>query len=82
MHGKTVYTLAGCPTPGVYGDNCSLLCPRNCQQDRCDIVEGTCLGCILGFKGDRCNKSKAYCVLFLLTIARLKEIDTLAHSFK
>nr|XP_022307841.1 uncharacterized protein LOC111113842 [Crassostrea virginica] len=34
----------GCPSPGYYGENCSLECPQNCQDGYCDIVEGTCFG--------------------------------------
>nr|XP_022309660.1 multiple epidermal growth factor-like domains protein 10 isoform X2 [Crassostrea virginica] len=44
----------GCHTQGRYGENCSIPCPQNCQEGRCDIVEGTCLGCINGYHGPRC----------------------------
>ncbi|XP_078330391.1 uncharacterized protein LOC144624460 [Crassostrea virginica] len=44
-----------CPSPGYYGDNCSLDCPQNCQDGYCDSVEGTCLACKPGFIGPRCD---------------------------
>nr|XP_022300287.1 uncharacterized protein LOC111108596 [Crassostrea virginica] len=47
--------VIGCP-PQKYGDNCSLSCPQNCQEGHCDIVEGTCLGCVTGYNEPRCNK--------------------------
>lgn len=47
--------LLGCPTPGYYGENCSLYCPRNCQEGHCNIVDGTCLGCVGGYSGQYCN---------------------------
>ncbi|XP_078330388.1 uncharacterized protein LOC144624458 [Crassostrea virginica] len=44
-----------CPSPGYYGENCSLDCPQNCQNGYCDSVEGTCLACKIGFIGPRCK---------------------------
>ncbi|XP_034321090.2 receptor-type tyrosine-protein phosphatase epsilon [Magallana gigas] len=44
----------GCPTPGYYGLDCSLPCPRNCQEGRCNIVDGSCLGCVPGYTGPTC----------------------------
>uniref|UniRef100_K1QDC4 Multiple epidermal growth factor-like domains 10 n=1 Tax=Magallana gigas TaxID=29159 RepID=K1QDC4_MAGGI len=49
----------GCPTPGYYGEDCSLPCPQNCQEGRCNIVDGTCLGCIPGYTGTACDKECA-----------------------
>ncbi|XP_078320857.1 uncharacterized protein LOC111113987 isoform X1 [Crassostrea virginica] len=46
----------GCPTAGYYGESCSLPCPQNCQENRCDIVEGNCLGCLIGYRGPTCNE--------------------------
>ncbi|XP_034319205.2 uncharacterized protein [Magallana gigas] len=46
----------GCPVTGYYGDNCTIPCPQNCQEGHCDIVDGTCLGCIAGYIGSRCNE--------------------------
>nr|XP_034322212.1 uncharacterized protein LOC109619860 isoform X2 [Crassostrea gigas] len=45
----------GCPTPGHYGEDCSLQCPKNCQEGHCHIVDGNCLGCIPGYRGPKCN---------------------------
>ncbi|XP_062608467.1 multiple epidermal growth factor-like domains protein 10 [Saccostrea cucullata] len=47
--------VKGCAKAGVYGINCNLPCPDNCQEKRCNIVNGTCLECILGWTGDMCN---------------------------
>nr|XP_022306912.1 receptor-type tyrosine-protein phosphatase T-like [Crassostrea virginica] len=47
--------VIGCPTPGYYGESCSLPCPQNCQEDRCHITEGSCLGCVPGYIGDKCD---------------------------
>ncbi|XP_022306996.1 uncharacterized protein LOC111113196 [Crassostrea virginica] len=41
----------GCPTPGRYGENCSLLCPENCH---CDVIDKTCVECVPGYKGHLC----------------------------
>ncbi|XP_078330338.1 uncharacterized protein LOC111113187 [Crassostrea virginica] len=45
----------GCPTLGYYGENCSLSCPQNCQEGLCHITDGTCLGCLPGYKGSKCD---------------------------
>ncbi|XP_078327837.1 uncharacterized protein LOC111111750 [Crassostrea virginica] len=45
----------GCRSLRNYGENCSLECPQNCQDGYCDIMEGTCLACKPGFKGQRCD---------------------------
>ncbi|XP_061192888.1 multiple epidermal growth factor-like domains protein 10 [Saccostrea echinata] len=46
----------GCPSSGFYGNNCYLPCPLNCQEGYCNIVSGSCMGCITGFKGPRCEE--------------------------
>ncbi|XP_061185184.1 multiple epidermal growth factor-like domains protein 10 [Saccostrea echinata] len=46
----------GCAKNGVYGVNCDLPCPANCQELRCHIVNGSCLGCRPGWTGDKCDK--------------------------
>ncbi|XP_078328486.1 uncharacterized protein LOC144623741 [Crassostrea virginica] len=46
----------GCPSPGYYDENCSLECPQNCQDGYCDIVDGTCFGCLHRYIGPRCTK--------------------------
>ena len=50
-----VFTLTGCPSPGYYGENCSLECPKNCQERHCHITDGTCLGCLPGNYGENCS---------------------------
>ncbi|XP_056019839.1 multiple epidermal growth factor-like domains protein 10 [Ostrea edulis] len=51
-------TVTGCKESGVYGYNCDVPCLNNCQELRCDIVNGTCVGCTAGWVGEFCNK---YC---------------------
>nr|XP_022309955.1 uncharacterized protein LOC111115489 [Crassostrea virginica] len=46
----------GCPSPGYYGENCSLECPQNCQNGYCDIVDGTCLACAHRYIGPTCEE--------------------------
>nr|XP_022305073.1 neurogenic locus protein delta-like [Crassostrea virginica]XP_022305074.1 neurogenic locus protein delta-like [Crassostrea virginica] len=48
--------VLGCPTSGNYGENCSLPCHQNCQEGHCHITEGTCLGCLPGYIGQKCDK--------------------------
>lgn len=45
----------GCREPGYFGDKCSLTCPPNCQEKRCNISTGHCLGCLPGYKGTGCK---------------------------
>ncbi|XP_078328406.1 uncharacterized protein LOC111115159 [Crassostrea virginica] len=45
----------GCPSPGYYGENCSLECPQNCQDGYCDAVEGNCFGCTHRYIGPNCR---------------------------
>ncbi|XP_078328344.1 uncharacterized protein LOC111113178 isoform X2 [Crassostrea virginica] len=47
----------GCPTSGFYGENCSSPCPKNCQERHCHITEGTCLGCLPGYRSLKCDTS-------------------------
>ncbi|XP_078328427.1 uncharacterized protein LOC144623733 [Crassostrea virginica] len=49
------FLLSGCPSPGYYGENCSLECPQNCQDGYCHIVEGTCFGCAHRYIGPTCE---------------------------
>ncbi|XP_061180689.1 receptor-type tyrosine-protein phosphatase T-like [Saccostrea echinata] len=50
------FEVYGCPTSDVYGENCDLPCPQNCQEGHCNIVVGSCLGCVAGYKGPRCEQ--------------------------
>nr|XP_022303551.1 laminin subunit alpha-2-like isoform X2 [Crassostrea virginica] len=62
--GYKPYTMIGlcevevydCPSPGYYGENCSLECPQNCQDGYCESVEGTCFACKPGHIGPRCTQ--------------------------
>lgn len=49
-------TVKGCSNVGVFGENCNKPCPENCQERRCDIISGKCLGCLPGWIGDTCKK--------------------------
>ena len=55
-----IYLNLTCPSPGYYGKNCSLKCPQDCHDGYCDSMEGTCLGCKLGFFGPICNMGKCF----------------------
>ena len=60
-------TVTGCPSPGFYGENCSIPCPQNCQEGLCHIVEGSCMGCLPGYRGLKCidgneNINYLYCL--------------------
>ncbi|XP_065921327.1 multiple epidermal growth factor-like domains protein 10 isoform X2 [Magallana gigas] len=50
-------TVTGCSSSGVFGVNCDKLCPENCQEWRCNIINGTCLGCTLGWLGAQCDEA-------------------------
>eukprot|EP00105_Crassostrea_gigas_P046077 XP_019930225.1 PREDICTED: multiple epidermal growth factor-like domains protein 10 [Crassostrea gigas] len=56
FNGLCKVEVYGCPIPGYYGEDCSLSCPQNCQEGHCHIVDGTCLGCVPGYKGPTCNE--------------------------
>lgn len=47
----------GCRNSGVYGNNCTMMCPVNCKEGQCDINSGHCLSCVLGYRGPTCNTS-------------------------
>ncbi|XP_062567735.1 multiple epidermal growth factor-like domains protein 10 [Saccostrea cucullata] len=49
--------IKGCSDTGVYGSSCNLPCPKNCNEHKCNIVNGTCLGCIPGWTGDMCTET-------------------------
>ena len=67
---KKKFVYQGCPTPGRYGADCSLPCPENCKSGFCDIVEGSCLGCIDGYTGTLCDKGtyKSYSLRYILVL--------------
>ncbi|XP_062600910.1 platelet endothelial aggregation receptor 1-like isoform X1 [Saccostrea cucullata] len=46
----------GCPSFVIYGENCTFPCPQTCREGSCNIVDGTCFGCIAGHRGSRCEK--------------------------
>jgi hypothetical protein len=46
----------GCNETGYYGEMCDQQCPDGCQEQRCDVITGYCLGCLPGYQGLRCSK--------------------------
>ncbi|XP_052692253.1 multiple epidermal growth factor-like domains protein 10 [Crassostrea angulata] len=46
----------GCSKPGYYGMHCSYPCHQKCQESRCNIVDGTCIGCVDGYTGPTCKE--------------------------
>uniref|UniRef100_A0A8W8P2R4 protein-tyrosine-phosphatase n=1 Tax=Magallana gigas TaxID=29159 RepID=A0A8W8P2R4_MAGGI len=52
-----IFEVYGCIDSGVYGKNCTLMCPVNCKEGKCDINTGHCLKCIPGYQGQNCYKT-------------------------
>uniref|UniRef100_A0A8W8NS81 EGF-like domain-containing protein n=1 Tax=Magallana gigas TaxID=29159 RepID=A0A8W8NS81_MAGGI len=50
------YDGYGCNKTGVYGMNCNKLCPINCQNNLCNIENGSCFGCKPGWRDILCDK--------------------------
>ena len=50
------FSLQGCPI-GRYDDNCSSVCPSNCNNNICDPDNGECYSCYPGWRGDTCTES-------------------------
>ncbi|XP_056003628.1 multiple epidermal growth factor-like domains protein 10, partial [Ostrea edulis] len=48
--------VEGCSDPTSYGVNCDQPCPNRCQEKRCDVITGHCLGCIPGYQGLHCSQ--------------------------
>ncbi|XP_056002277.1 multiple epidermal growth factor-like domains protein 10 isoform X2 [Ostrea edulis] len=46
----------GCTDPTVYGVICDQPCPDGCQEKKCDVITGQCLGCKPGYQGLRCSQ--------------------------
>lgn len=40
---------------GIYGKNSSKVCSENCMVGYCDTANGTCLSCLDGYSGPRCD---------------------------
>ncbi|XP_062610173.1 uncharacterized protein LOC134271954 [Saccostrea cucullata] len=51
--------VQGC-SKGVYGINCDIPCPINCQDQKCYIINGTCLGCSSEYAGKMCKDECAW----------------------
>lgn len=52
--------VQGCSKPGVYGNNCDIKCPINCENNTCNIEIGTCLSCKPGWTGKFCKQECNY----------------------
>ncbi|XP_052694706.1 scavenger receptor class F member 1-like [Crassostrea angulata] len=48
--------VLGCNKTGVYGIDCNTLCPNNCQNNLCNIENGSCFGCKPGWRDTLCDK--------------------------
>lgn len=46
----------GCIESGVYGFDCNIPCPINCEQGVCNIQNGTCFECAHGSYGNSCDE--------------------------
>ncbi|XP_062609944.1 multiple epidermal growth factor-like domains protein 10, partial [Saccostrea cucullata] len=44
----------GCTRDDAYGQLCNETCPSHCQERRCYVTNGTCVGCIDGWIGEKC----------------------------
>lgn len=51
----------GCSDQGKFGENCSMLCPSKCLKSRCDITNGTCFECTVGYLGPTCESDYCQC---------------------
>nr|XP_034321045.1 protein draper isoform X1 [Crassostrea gigas] len=49
-------TVQGCKKHGVYGSNCDIPCPINCNDNMCHIENGSCLQCEPGWFEGYCNR--------------------------
>lgn len=52
--------MLGCSRQNIKENTCDMPCPDNCQEDRCNVLNGTCEDCSPGFIGQYCNKSKMH----------------------
>ena len=50
----------GCSNVGYYGPSCNKPCPINCQERRCDVNTGQCLGCVAGYQGQFCDQGMPF----------------------
>lgn len=48
----------GCIRHGLYGNQCNISCPANCQDKVCHIVNRICHRCEPGWTGQFCTRSK------------------------
>ena len=87
---KSLYTIfiffftskQGCVASGFYGESCSIPCPPNCQEGHCHITVGTCLGCIAGYSGNKCDKSKILFNVSNVSKANFFKITSLINKMK
>ena len=49
--------LTGCSGIRYYGSTCSLPCPPDCKEKRCNVDTGHCLSCDSGFYGRDCKNT-------------------------
>ncbi|XP_062607536.1 tyrosine-protein kinase receptor Tie-1-like [Saccostrea cucullata] len=46
--------VKGCKR-GTYGTLCNKHCSEHCEDNKCDIINGTCMGCMPGWTGQFCQ---------------------------
>ncbi|XP_062571183.1 multiple epidermal growth factor-like domains protein 11 [Saccostrea cucullata] len=46
--------VEGCKM-GTFGKLCSKHCSKHCEESKCDIINGTCMGCMPGWTGQFCQ---------------------------
>lgn len=57
----------GCSKVGVYGTLCNQQCPTYCRDNKCNILNGSCYGCLTGWMGVTCNSSENTAIGIFIT---------------
>ena len=55
-----IWYITECPS-GYYGDNCTSICPANCEFT-CNHINGVCKDgkCIAGYHGEMCDQGNKF----------------------
>ena len=84
---KPIFFLIDCSNPGHFGPNCSIPCPINCQERRCDVNTGQCLGCLPGYQGLNCAEGNLFyymwsrCIWLSLDDERMNKVRKSLHLY-
>ena len=57
LYNISIETWLGCPALDSIGEDCPSPCPDNYLQGQCDDIHGTCVTCLDGYGGQRCDQS-------------------------